>query len=78
MRIGITLKIIVLVVSSVIIASLAIVVAGRFAFETGFSKEYDDNIQAFQRVGADRLESLRAQFAHLAPGQAVRPTCSGR
>ena len=77
MRIGITLKIIVLVVSSVIISSLAIVVAGRFAFETGFSKEYDDNIQAFQRVGADRLESLRTQFSHLARAQSVRPNVIG-
>jgi methyl-accepting chemotaxis protein len=77
MRIGINLKIIFLVVSSVIVASLAVVMAGRFAFETGFSKEYDDNIQAFQRVGADRLESLRAQFAQLARGQAVRPNVIG-
>jgi len=73
MRIGITVKIVVLVVSSVIVASLAVVLAGRFAFENGFSQEYDHNIQAFKNVGADRAEALRSQYLNLARGQAVRP-----
>jgi methyl-accepting chemotaxis protein len=73
MRIGITQKIIILVISSVLVSSLAIVLAGRMSFEAGFSKEYDANIRSFQRVGADRLDMLRTQFTQLASGQAVRP-----
>jgi len=73
MRIGITSKIIFLIVSSVIISCLTILFAGRFAFEAGFSKEYDTNINAFYNVGAARIEAQRAQYAQLARGQAVRP-----
>jgi methyl-accepting chemotaxis protein len=73
MRIGITLKIIVLVVSSVVVASIAVVVAGRFSFEDGFSKEYAQSIKAYKNVGADRIDELRNQGLNLAKGQAVRP-----
>ncbi len=73
MRIGITVKIIVLVVSAVIVASVAVVLSGRFAFEKGFSQEFDHNIQAFKNVGQDRCDSLRVQQYNLARGQAVRP-----
>ena len=73
MRIGITTKIIVLVISSVIVSCLTILYAGRFAFESGFSKEYDANIKAFYNVGTAHIEALRTQFGQLARGQAVRP-----
>jgi methyl-accepting chemotaxis protein len=73
MRIGITLKIIFLVVSSVIISCLAILYSGKIAFETGFSKEYTDNIQAFYNVGAARIATQQSQFGQLARGQAIRP-----
>ncbi|MHC1791052.1 methyl-accepting chemotaxis protein [Solidesulfovibrio sp.] len=73
MRIGITLKIVVLVIASVIVASCIVVLAGRFAFESGFSQEYDANIRAFAQVGTDRIGALRSQYGQLAKGQALRP-----
>ncbi|MYL84686.1 HAMP domain-containing protein [Desulfovibrio aerotolerans] len=73
MRIGITAKIIVLIISSVIISCLSILFAGRFAFEAGFSKEYDESIKAFYNVGTDGIARLHTQYGQLARGQAVRP-----
>ncbi|UJX42229.1 cache domain-containing protein [Desulfovibrio sp. JY] len=73
MRIGITPKIVVLVVSAVIIASIAVFVSGRMAFERGFTKEYDQTIEAFKNVGADSILTLRTQLRTLAKTQAVRP-----
>jgi methyl-accepting chemotaxis protein len=77
MRIGITVKIVFLVISSVVVASLAVVIAGRFAFEEGFTAEYDQNILAYKNVAADRIDSLRGQLLNLAKGQAVRPNVIG-
>ena len=68
MRIGITFKIVFLVVSPVIASALAVLIAGRMAFEDGFSKEYDANIVAFAKVGAYRIP-----LAGAAKAQAVRP-----
>ena len=73
MRIGITFKIVFLVVSSVIASALAVLIAGRMAFEDGFSKEYDTNIVAFAKVGADRIRAVDAALAGAAKAQAVRP-----
>ena len=77
MRIGITVKIVFLVISSVVVASLAVVIAGRFAFEEGFTAEYDQSILAYKNVAADRIDSLRGQLLNLAKGQAVRPNVIG-
>ena len=73
MRIGITFKIVFLVVSSVIASAVAVLFAGRMAFENGFSKEYDVNIVAFAKVGADRIRAVDAALAGAAKAQAVRP-----
>ncbi|WP_231583837.1 methyl-accepting chemotaxis protein [Desulfovibrio sp. TomC] len=62
-----------MIVSSVVISCLAILYAGRVAFESGFSKEYEENIRSFYNVGAARIEAQRAQYGQLARGQAVRP-----
>ncbi|WP_300158301.1 methyl-accepting chemotaxis protein [Solidesulfovibrio sp.] len=77
MRIGITSKVVFLVVSSVVASAAAVLLAGRMAFEQGFSKEYDQNIQAFARVGADRVQSLGAALTGAAKAQAVRPNVIG-
>jgi methyl-accepting chemotaxis protein len=73
MRIGITSKIVVLVVSCVVIASLAVFVSGRIAFKQGFTEEYDHTIAAYKNVGAQRIETIRVQLQMLAQAQAVRP-----
>ena len=49
---GITSKIVLLIVSSVVISSLAVLLAGRFSFESGFLKEYQHTIGAYKNVGA--------------------------
>jgi len=74
MRIGITIKIIVLVISSVIVASIAVAISGKFAFESGFSKEYDQMIRAYKNVAADRIDLLRSQALDLSKEQVLRPT----
>ncbi|WP_075355341.1 methyl-accepting chemotaxis protein [Desulfovibrio sp. DV] len=73
MRVGITVKIVMMIILSVVVSCLTILYAGKFAFENGFSKEYDENIKAFYNVGAARIDAQRAQYGLLAKGQAVRP-----
>lgn len=73
MRLTITSKIISIIISSIVVSTLAVAISSRVSFKNGYITEYEHNIIAFKNVGLDRINIVRTQSLGQAKAQSIRP-----